>query len=101
MLFAVLTLFYIQLPAKHKFIISLNRKASHTSLRRIKTQGDCDVEPDDCGRRKDLFKDGRLVALDIFSGCGGLSEGLKQSGKLFLLQCRSNGLNFLIICKIW
>lgn len=67
----------------------------------LKREENCDVEPDDCGRRKDLSKDGRLAALDIFSGSGGLSEGLHQSGKLFLLQCRSNGLNFLIICKPW
>ncbi|XP_039145037.1 DNA (cytosine-5)-methyltransferase 1B-like isoform X1 [Dioscorea cayenensis subsp. rotundata] len=72
-----------ELPAKHKFIISLNRKASHTSLRMLKREENCDVEPDDCGRRKDLSKDGRLAALDIFSGSGGLSEGLHQSGVSF------------------
>lgn len=40
-------------------------------------------------KEKEALQDNRLATLDIFAGCGGLSEGLQQSGTgpfLFLCQ---------------
>ena len=36
--------------------------------------------------QKDDSSTNRLATLDIFAGCGGLSEGLQQSGKLLSLN---------------
>lgn len=43
-------------------------------------------EDDDAVRQKDESSKKRLATLDIFAGCGGLSEGLEQSGSLNALQ---------------
>ena len=39
-------------------------------------------EYDDTVKHKDESLKSRLTTLDIFAGCGGLSEGLEKSGNL-------------------
>ena len=63
------------MPANAK-IISQPRK-SEASKAPVKNKG-----KGKCGDEKDhVASDDRLATLDIFAGCGGLSEGLERSGK--------------------
>ena len=41
--------------------------------------------PDETDNKKDLPLENRLATLDIFAGCGGLSEGLQQAGNFSFL----------------
>lgn len=56
-------------------------KGSHVSSIR-KNKGKCKEGEDDLDSEK--AKVNCLATLDIFAGCGGLSEGLQQSGILHL-----------------
>lgn len=44
------------------------------------------------------MSENRLATLDIFSGCGGLSEGLEQSGEFNYTSITRN--NIYSICNI-
>lgn len=47
---------------------------------------------------KEGSQENRLTTLDIFAGCGGLSEGLEQSGSLSLAYATLH-FSFIIPCK--
>ncbi|CAL9757578.1 unnamed protein product [Musa acuminata subsp. burmannicoides] len=69
-----------QLPAKTK-LTSLARKADPYTSRKKKGKEKCeDNQQNFSDKRKDEPCENRLATLDIFAGCGGLSEGLQQSG---------------------
>lgn len=59
---------------------STGNSASEAASR--KKKGKCKEGEDDLEVEKQVqaSEQGRLATLDIFAGCGGLSEGLKQSG---------------------
>jgi DNA (cytosine-5)-methyltransferase 1 len=44
-------------------------------------EGENDIEAD---KRREASPENRLATLDIFAGCGGLSEGLQQAGSAHL-----------------
>jgi DNA (cytosine-5)-methyltransferase 1 len=46
----------------------------------------CDDTLGGSDKKKDIPSENTLATLDIFAGCGGLSEGLQQSGVHF--SCR-------------
>ncbi|TVU44569.1 hypothetical protein EJB05_04014 [Eragrostis curvula] len=66
-----------QLPPNVK-LVSLLRKAPSESKNKGKQI--CDDEQADSDKRKNGPMGNCLTTLDIFAGCGGLSEGLQQSG---------------------
>lgn len=70
------------MPANAK-IKSQKRKGSEVSAsKKNKGKGKCVAdEKDGSDLGGGLSPEGRLATLDIFAGCGGLSEGLQQSGK--------------------
>ncbi|WOK97851.1 DNA (cytosine-5)-methyltransferase 1B-like [Canna indica] len=70
-----------QLPA-HVKVTSLIGKADLAASRKNKGKGKCDdILQDSSGKWNDVPRENRLATLDIFAGCGSLSEGLQQSGK--------------------
>jgi DNA (cytosine-5)-methyltransferase 1 len=70
-----------QLPSNVK-LMSVVRKATG-ALKKNKGKQICDGEVDS-GKWTEVPKENRIATLDIFAGCGGLSEGLQQAGKHFL-----------------
>lgn len=62
----------------------MTRRASNTTRKKNKGKEKC-KEGDQYGsdKLKDMAQENRLATLDIFAGCGGLSAGLQQSGRLF------------------
>ncbi|XP_039140950.1 DNA (cytosine-5)-methyltransferase 1B-like isoform X2 [Dioscorea cayenensis subsp. rotundata] len=71
-----------QLHAHVKFS-PLNQKVPDASSRKKKGKEKCDGEPNGSDKSKDESQESRLATLDIFSGCGGLSEGLQKAGVSF------------------
>jgi DNA (cytosine-5)-methyltransferase 1 len=67
-----------QLPPNVKFM-SLLQKATG-SLKKNKGKQICESDQVDSGKWSEVPKENRLATLDIFAGCGGLSEGLQQAG---------------------
>ncbi|KAL6638047.1 hypothetical protein ACP70R_025619 [Stipagrostis hirtigluma subsp. patula] len=67
-----------QLPPNAK-LMSLIRRAPSAS-KKNKGKQICDDEEAGFDKQKDGPSEYRLATLDIFAGCGGLSEGLQQSG---------------------
>ena len=71
-----------QLPAHIKLRYSARKEVDDAAARKKKgkaKEGENDLEVE---RQIDAFHENRLATLDIFAGCGGLSEGLQQSGNL-------------------
>ncbi|RVW55300.1 DNA (cytosine-5)-methyltransferase 1A [Vitis vinifera] len=69
-----------QLPAHIKLRYSARKEVDDAAARKKKgkaKEGENDLEVE---RQIDAFHENRLATLDIFAGCGGLSEGLQQSG---------------------
>lgn len=73
-----------QLPPNAK-LMSLIRKAPSASMKN-KGKQICNDELDGSDEKKDMPPDNSLATLDIFAGCGGLSEGLQLAG--MHLSCR-------------
>lgn len=71
-----------QLPSNVK-LMSVARKATG-ALKKNKGKQICEDNEVDSGKRREVAKEGRIATLDIFAGCGGLSEGLQQAGMHFL-----------------
>ncbi|KAJ0964117.1 hypothetical protein J5N97_029239 [Dioscorea zingiberensis] len=69
-----------KLPANVNFMSVNHQKSPDLSSRKRKGKEKCEGESDDSDKRKNLPLENRLATLDIFSGCGGLSEGLQHSG---------------------
>ncbi|XP_006650735.1 DNA (cytosine-5)-methyltransferase 1A [Oryza brachyantha] len=65
-----------QLPPNIK-LVSLIRKVP--ASKKNKGKQICDIELGDSDKPKDRQSDNCLATLDIFAGCGGLSEGLQRS----------------------
>ncbi|XP_058090030.1 DNA (cytosine-5)-methyltransferase 1B-like [Magnolia sinica] len=71
-----------QLPASVK-LRSLTGKAVHGTVSR-KDKGKCkEGEINASDQQQDAPQENRLATLDIFAGCGGLSEGLQRAGVSF------------------
>ena len=71
-----------QLPANIKLTYSTRKALDAAAARKRKGKGT--VEDDlEVERQKTAFQENCLATLDIFAGCGGLSEGLQQSGEPF------------------
>ncbi|KAL5560163.1 hypothetical protein UlMin_036374, partial [Ulmus minor] len=69
-----------QLPANVKLRFSTGTSSNTNAARKKKgkgIEGENDLEVE---KQKDTSQEKRLATLDIFAGCGGLSEGLHQSG---------------------
>ena len=72
-----------QLPTNVK-LVTLTRKAP--ASKKNKGKQICDDEQ--VGSEKDtVMPENCLATLDIFAGCGGLSEGLQLSGNVFPSAC--------------
>nr|XP_009408799.2 PREDICTED: DNA (cytosine-5)-methyltransferase 1B-like [Musa acuminata subsp. malaccensis] len=72
-----------QLPANVK-LISLRKHTASSASKRLKGKEKCKENmQDDSDQQKGLHKENCLATLDIFAGCGGLSEGLQKSGVSF------------------
>lgn len=69
----------MQLPSNIKLQYSTGQNDDAT-LR--KKKGKCKEVENDSEPEKVASEQNRLSTLDIFAGCGGLSEGLGQSGRL-------------------
>ncbi|KAL4010525.1 hypothetical protein IC575_030022 [Cucumis melo] len=70
-----------KLPGSVKLSSPSERQISDAAQR--KKKGKCkegEIIPDENENKKDLPLENRLATLDIFAGCGGLSEGLQQAG---------------------
>nr|ASA49416.2 DNA cytosine-5-methyltransferase 1 [Vaccinium corymbosum] len=67
-----------QLPAHVKLSPS-KRKVADDAMNR-KKKGKCIEGEDGIDEKKEASSSNRLATLDIFAGCGGLSEGLQKSG---------------------
>lgn len=68
-----------QLPGHVKLRFSTGNIDGDAAVRKKKgkgKEGESDLEM----KEKEALQDNRLATLDIFAGCGGLSEGLQQSG---------------------
>ena len=65
--------------------MSLIRRAPSTS-KKNKGKQICEDELAGSDEKKDVLSENTLATLDIFAGCGGLSEGLQLSGMHLL--CR-------------
>jgi DNA (cytosine-5)-methyltransferase 1 len=61
--------------------MNLTRKAP--SSKKDKGKQICDAEQAGSAKKDTVISDNCLATLDIFAGCGGLSEGLQLSGKVF------------------
>lgn len=86
----------MQLPPNIKLCYSSGQLNNDDMSR--KKKGKC--KEGEIEELKEASKENRLSTLDIFAGCGGLSEGLEQSGMLsFNIKSR-----FIFLCKrnlIW
>eukprot|EP00257_Ricinus_communis_P015938 XP_015573958.1 DNA (cytosine-5)-methyltransferase 1 isoform X1 [Ricinus communis] len=67
-----------QLPAHIKLRYSTGTQESDAASR--KRKGKCKEGEDEVENKREATQGRRLATLDIFSGCGGLSEGLQQAG---------------------
>ena len=67
-----------QLPPNVRFM-SMVQKVT-TASKKNKGKEICETDQIDSGKWLDVPKENRLATLDIFAGCGGLSEGLQQAG---------------------
>ncbi|CAL5329866.1 unnamed protein product [Camellia sinensis] len=67
-----------QLPAHIKLTPSKERVVDDATIR--KKKGKCKEGGSGFDEQKDASSSNRLATLDIFAGCGGLSEGLQKSG---------------------
>lgn len=67
-----------QLPPNVRFM-SMVQKTTVAS-KKNKGKQICETDQIDSGKWVDVPKENRLATLDIFAGCGGLSEGLQQAG---------------------
>ncbi|KAL7235643.1 hypothetical protein ACSBR1_019021 [Camellia fascicularis] len=67
-----------QLPAHIKLTPSKERVVDDATIR--KKKGKCKEGGSGFDEQKDASSSNRLATLDIFAGCGGLSEGLQRSG---------------------
>ena len=82
-----------QLPTNVKLEI-LTRKAH--AVKKNKGKQICDDLRADSDKQKNVAPENCLATLDIFAGCGGLSEGLQLSGNVFPSAC------FLLdACACW
>lgn len=72
----------MQLPPHIKLCYSTGQLNNDAISR--KKKGKC--KEGEIEELKEASKGNRLNTLDIFAGCGGLSEGLEQSGKLATLN---------------
>ncbi|KQK20551.1 DNA (cytosine-5)-methyltransferase 1B isoform X2 [Brachypodium distachyon] len=70
-----------QLPPNVK-LTSMVQKAAG-ALKKNKGKQICENDQVDSDKRKEVPKENRISTLDIFAGCGGLSEGLQQAGASF------------------
>ncbi|KAL5854193.1 hypothetical protein ACOSQ4_003995 [Xanthoceras sorbifolium] len=69
-----------QLPANIKLSLLKERAVNDAAKRKTKgkgKEGDVDAE---IAKETDAFQKKRLATLDIFAGCGGLSDGLERAG---------------------
>lgn len=57
------------------------------ALKKNKGKQICETDQVDSGKWVDVPKENRLATLDIFAGCGGLSEGLQQAGMYYYHRC--------------
>lgn len=73
-----------QLPANAKLMSLIRRVPS--ALKKNKGKQICDNDLAGSDKKKDMLSENTLATLDIFAGCGGLSEGLQQAGTHLL--CR-------------
>lgn len=74
------------MPAHIKIRYSAGNLDSEATCRKRKgkgKEGETDMETD---VQKGAGQENRLATLDIFAGCGGLSEGLQKSGNF----CQAN-----------
>lgn len=75
-----------QLPANIKLRYSNRNPDNEAAARKKKgksKEGEDDLEIE---KQREASQQKCLVTLDIFAGCGGLSEGLHQSGKSLLFD---------------
>ncbi|KAK3124625.1 hypothetical protein QOZ80_7BG0589580 [Eleusine coracana subsp. coracana] len=70
-----------QLPSNVKFMSMLQKATG--ALKKNKGKQICDSDQVDSSKWLEVPKENRLATLDIFAGCGGLSEGLQQAGVSF------------------
>ncbi|XP_020091881.1 DNA (cytosine-5)-methyltransferase 1B-like isoform X3 [Ananas comosus] len=71
-----------QLSANIK-LSSPTQKLANTNSRKNKGKGVCESDKNNSDKWTDVPQENRLKTLDVFAGCGGLSEGLQQSGISF------------------
>lgn len=71
-------MFFNQLSANVK--LGSQSRIMSTSLKRNKGKGKCIEDDQENNQLKDVSHENRLATLDIFAGCGGLSEGLQHAG---------------------
>ena len=89
-----------QLPAHVKLRYSARKEVDDAATRKKKgkgKEGENDLEVE---RQVNAFHENRLATLDIFAGCGGLSEGLHLSGNLsYILICYLHHAKDLILIR--
>ncbi|KAJ4744590.1 Cytosine-specific methyltransferase [Rhynchospora pubera] len=68
-----------QLPPSVR-LVSLTQKAGKTISRKNKGKAICNGDDNNSYVQREEPQEDRLATLDIFAGCGGLSEGLQRSG---------------------
>ena len=71
-----------QLPVHIKMRYSARKAVDDAATRKRKGKGKVGEDDLKVERQKTAFQENCLATLDIFAGCGGLSEGLQQSGSL-------------------
>lgn len=67
-----------QLPANVKLMPVVQK--ANGALKKNKGKQICESDQVDSGKCMEVPKENCLATLDIFAGCGGLSEGLQQAG---------------------
>lgn len=75
-------LFCMQLPAHFKLMLQTRKVADKNKVGNNKRKAKCAGEKAPFNECRGIDQKARLASLDVFAGCGGLSEGLQQSGKL-------------------
>lgn len=71
-----------QLPAHIKVRYSVETLDDDAAIRKRKGKGIEGEEDSELAKQTEAFQQNSLSTLDIFAGCGGLSEGLQQSGNI-------------------